>query len=67
MRVAVDSLGALILRLQGDGDYAAVRDFMTTRTKLAPELQGDLARLSGKGIPVDVVFEQGANVLGLGR
>ena len=67
MRSAVDSLGALILKLQGDGDYAAVRDFMATRTKLTPELQGDLARLGGKGVPVDVVFEQGANVLGLGR
>jgi hypothetical protein len=67
MRTAVDSLGALILKLQGDGDYAAVRDFMATRSKLTPELQGDLARLGGKGIPVDVVFEQGANVLGLGR
>jgi hypothetical protein len=67
MRAAVDSLGALILELQGDGDYAAVRDFMTARTKLAPELQGDLARLGRKGIPVDVVFEQGTNVLGLGH
>jgi hypothetical protein len=67
MRTAVDSLGALILKLQGDVDYAAVRDFMATHTKLTPELQGDLARLGGKGIPVDVVFKQGANVLGLGH
>jgi len=67
MRVAVDSLGGLILKLQGDGDYAAVRDFMTVRSKLPADLQGDLARLGGKGIPVDVVFEQGASVLGLGR
>jgi hypothetical protein len=67
MRAAVDSLGALILKLQGDGDYAHVRDFMATRSKLAPELRGDLARLGDKGIPVDVVFEQGADVLGLGR
>ncbi len=67
MRTAVDSLSGLILRLQGDGDYAAVRDFMTTRSALSPELQADLARLGSKGIPVDVVFEQGAAVLGLGR
>jgi hypothetical protein len=67
MRAAVDSLGALILKLQGDGDYAAVRDFMATRSKLAPELQGDLARLGSKGIPVDVVFEQGTDALGLGH
>ena len=67
MRTAVDSMGALILKLQGDGDYAAVRDFMATRSRLSPELTADLARLGGKGIPVDVVFEQGVNVLGLGR
>jgi hypothetical protein len=67
MRSAVDSLGALILKLQGDGDYAGVRDFMAARSKLSPELQADLARLGGKGIPVDVVFEQGASVLSSGR
>jgi peptidase M49-like protein len=67
MRTAVDSLSALILKLQGDGDYAAVRDFMATRSRLSPELTADLARLGGKGIPVDVVFEQGVNVLGLGH
>jgi hypothetical protein len=67
MRTAVDSLGALILKLQGDGDYAAVRDFMATRSRVPSELTADLARLGGKGIPVDVVFEQGVDVLGLGR
>jgi hypothetical protein len=29
------------------------------------QLQGDLDRLAGAGIPVDVVFEQGTSVLGL--
>jgi hypothetical protein len=67
MRTAVDSLSGLILKLQGDGDYAAVRDFMAKRSTISPELAGDLARLGGKGIPVDVVFEQGVNVLGLGH
>ncbi|MEP6688289.1 MAG: Zn-dependent hydrolase [Gemmatimonadales bacterium] len=67
MRSAVDSLGGLILKLQGDGDYAAVRDFMATRSAVSPQLAGDLARLGGKGIPVDVVFEQGVNLLGLGH
>jgi hypothetical protein len=67
MRTAVDSLGSLILRLQGDGDYAGVTRFMATRSALSPTLQRDLARLGGKGIPVDVVFEQGMDVLGPGR
>jgi Peptidase family M49 len=67
MRTAVDSMGGLILRLQGDGDRAAVTDFMVARSRLSPELQADLAQLGGKGIPVDVVFDQGVNVLGLDR
>ena len=67
MRSAVDSLGALILRLQGDGDYESVSRFMAQRGVLPPAVTGDLARLSGKHIPVDVVFEQGPGVLALER
>jgi hypothetical protein len=67
MRLAVDSLGGLMLRLQGDGDYAGTKRFLETRGALSPTLQSDLARLGTKGIPVDIVFEQGPAVLGLGR
>jgi hypothetical protein len=65
MRQAVDSLGGLILRLQGDGDYEAVRRFMARRAVLSPVVSADLARFQGRRIPVDVVFEQGPRVLGL--
>jgi len=67
MRVAVDSLGGLILRLQGDGNYDAVKQFMAQRGVVAPETTADLARLGTKRIPVDVVFEQGTHVLGSER
>ena len=40
---------------------------MTARSALSPTLQADLARLGSKGIPVDVVFEQGVSVLAAGR
>jgi hypothetical protein len=63
MRSAVDSLAGLILQLQGNGDYAGVTRFMADRGKLSPTLQGDLQRLGSKGIPVDIVFEQGTGVL----
>jgi len=65
MQQAVDMLAGNILRLQGNGDYAGVGTFMTNYGVIRPELQGDLGRLSRLGIPVDVVFEQGADVLGL--
>jgi hypothetical protein len=67
MRVAVDSLGGLILRLQGDGNYDAVKQFMAQRGVVAAQTTADLARLGTKRIPVDVVFEQGTDVLGLER
>jgi hypothetical protein len=63
MRAAVDELAGQILRFQGDGDYAGVTSFMAERGKLSPTLQEDLARLGSKGIPVDIVFEQGPGVL----
>jgi len=63
MRTAVDALAGQILRFQGDGDYAGVTRFMADRGRLSPVLQQDLARLGSQGIPVDVVFEQGPEVL----
>jgi hypothetical protein len=65
MRVATDSLSATILRLQGNGDYDGVKAFMDRYGRIDAQLQADLDRLATKGIPVDVVFEQGPAVLGL--
>ncbi len=63
MRAAVDSMAARILRFQGDGDYQGVSRFMAERTKISAPLQADLDRLATKGIPVDLVFEQGVDVM----
>lgn len=62
---ATDSLSELILKIQGDGDYDAAAELVETRATIRPELQADLDRLSAKSIPVDVIFNQGAEVLGL--
>jgi peptidase M49-like protein len=62
MRDAVDALAEQILRFQGDGDYAGVTRFMAERGKLSPVLRDDLERLRSKGIPVDVLFEQGPGI-----
>jgi hypothetical protein len=67
MRAAVDSLAGVILRYQGDGDYAGVTRFMSQRATIPAGLQRDLDRLGSKGIPVDIVFEQGVQVLGAGQ
>jgi hypothetical protein len=63
MREATNALAEQILRLQGDGDYAGVVAFATRYGSIGAELRGDLDRLAARGIPVDIVFEQGMSVL----
>ena len=65
MIVAMKDLSNLILTLQGNGDYDGVANLVTEKGIIADELQSDLDRLSSANIPVDVVFEQGLDALGL--
>ncbi len=67
MHQAISDLAALILRLQGDGDRQGVQELMARQGGIGNELQQDLGRLEKAKIPVDVVFEQGLHVLGLGE
>jgi hypothetical protein len=62
---AMESLANKILTLQGDGNYEGVADLVKEMGNIGPELQKDLDRLADASIPVDIVFEQGADVLGL--
>lgn len=62
---AMNELSAVVLALQGDGDKAAVEKAQKERGIIKPELQSDLDKLAQKGIPVDVIFEQGVDVLGM--
>jgi biotin operon repressor len=59
MRAASDSLSRRILVLQGDGDYAGVGKLNAELGAIDATLQEDLDRLKAKGIPVDVLFDQG--------
>ena len=65
MKMAMDALSEKILMLQGDGDYDGVSKLVKDMAVIKPELQADINRLQAKGIPVDIIFEQGASVLGL--
>jgi len=65
MQAAVNALSEKILRFQGDGDYEGVVTFVEQMGQIGPVLQADLDRLAGAGIPVDIVFEQGLDVLQL--
>ena len=65
MQTAMTDLTRLILKLQGDGDYDGAVQLMKEKGIVGANLQADLDRLSNANIPVDVVFEQGSDVLGL--
>ncbi len=65
MRLAVESLGGMILSLQGDGSYDKVKELIKTKSVIPTQLQADLDKLKGASIPVDIVFEQGKSELGL--
>jgi hypothetical protein len=65
METAMKDLSNVILTLQGNGDYDGVADLVVKSGVISDELQADLDRLGAASIPVDVVFEQGTEVLGL--
>jgi len=65
LEAAMTALSEIILTLQGDGDYDGVAALVNEKGKIGAGLQADLDRLSEANIPVDVVFEQGVDVLGL--
>lgn len=65
MRDAMMSLSEMVLVIQGDGDYIKATELIKEKGFIREQLQNDLDRISAAGIPRDIVFEQGPNVLGL--
>lgn len=63
MKLAMNSLSALIIKLQGDGDLEGVKKLINEKGMIQAELQKDLDKLKAKNIPVDLVFEQGIHTL----
>ena len=65
MREAVVALVERILTVQGDGDYEAAREWIESDGVMSDQLKADLDKVNASGIPVDIVFKQGKEVLGL--
>jgi hypothetical protein len=65
MKAASTDLTQKILKIQGDGDYEAAANWIETDGVIKPQLQADLDRINDAGVPVDIVFTQGPEVLGL--
>jgi hypothetical protein len=62
---ATENLGREILVLQGNGDYDAVAAFVAEKGNVGAQLQADLNGLDAMSIPVDIVYQQGREMLDL--
>ena len=60
-----NQLSEQILTFQGDGDYEGVDAFVEQYGQVGSRLRSSLNRLSEAGIPTDITFIQGKDVLGL--
>ena len=60
---AINGWAALILKTQGDGDVEFATKYRTENGTITPALQADLDKINSAGIPRDIRFIQGADVL----
>jgi hypothetical protein len=63
MKIAMTELSALILKLQGDGDIEGVKKLLLEKGQIPTDLQNDLNKLLQMQIPVDIIFEQGEELI----
>lgn len=65
MKAASNSLANEILVIQGNGNYDAAKAMIEKYGQIPAELKTDLDRINENDIPVDIVFNQGTEQLGL--
>lgn len=62
---AIASWASIILKYQATGDFEAASAFRAKYGVIMPDLQKDLDKINKMGIPRDIRFKQGLNVLNL--
>jgi hypothetical protein len=65
MTEAMNSLGEKVLTMQGNGNYEAAKKMIDEMGVVKEGLQNDLQRLTEAGIPRDIRFKQGKDLLGI--
>lgn len=65
MQKAIKSLSNLIITIQGDGNYEKADELIRQYCVTDETLKTALKEVEEKDIPVDIIFEQGIEVLGL--
>ena len=64
-RQAAREWAAIIIKMEGDGDARAAKAYSDANGNISPELQADLDAIRDANIPRDIIYNQGAHVLGL--
>lgn len=62
---AIESLSNDIITLQGNGNYEDAKKFMDKYNVVTEDLKKDIEKINAKNIPVDVIWQQGLDVLKL--
>ena len=60
---AMNGWAELILKIQGDGNVEFAAKYRAENGGITPALQADLDKINGAGIPRDITFIQGVDVL----
>ena len=64
-REAARGWAAIIIAMEGEGDAAAAKAYSDRNGKIGSDLQADLDAIRDANIPRDIIYKQGAQVLGL--
>lgn len=63
MRKAIEEWAALVIKMEGEGDYNTAKEYAAKNGVVRPELAKDLKTIENANIPIDVNFIQGEKVL----
>ena len=63
---AINSWSALILKTQGEGNFEFAQQYRIENGEISNTLQKDLDKINQAGIPRDIRFNQGLDILDLG-
>jgi hypothetical protein len=64
-RQAAREWASIIIAMEGEGDMAAAKAYSEKNGKIGADLQKDLDAIRDANIPRDIIYKQGAAVLGL--
>lgn len=65
MKKDIEVIAGEYIKIEGDGDIQTATKLVAEKGVIPATLQKDLDRIAGAGIPKDIFFKQGVEVLGL--